>query len=264
MSGLTNLGNTCFFNAVIQSLFHTDKLRKYLEICNTNSHIKTLFNSMNTSKTVSPVLLKNDFNKSNKIFNNQNQHDSHECLLHILPYLHDNLKNNQKKSIISELFEGNLKKKRLCTICGEKQSSCEIFTDISISIQKDNVIDNINQYFNIEEFELDCKACKEKTIHQIKTKIYKYPKILIIHLKRFNNQGRKINKNIDVSDNLKFKKHIYSLYSIISHTGTINSGHYYNMSVKNNVWKRFSDCSVNDIPNYRNDSSSYIYFYKRN
>lgn len=263
MSGLINLGNTCFFNSVIQSLFHTDKLREYLESSNRNSDIKKLFKKMSYGKTVSPVIIKNDFNKYNKIFDNQNQHDSHECLMYIFPYLHDKLKDEKDKSIISKIFQGNIKKKKLCTFCGTKQSIYETFNNISLGIQKDNLIDNIKYYFNIEEFELDCSECKQKTIHQVKSKIYKYPETLIIHLKRFNNHGRKVDKVVNVNDILKFNKHSYSLYSIISHSGTINSGHYYNMSVKNGIWKRFSDCYVNTMSKYINDNSNYIYFYKK-
>ena len=104
--------------------------------------------------------------------------------------------------------------------------------------------------------------------------IWKFPKILIIHFKRFDNNGNKINKLIDFPlDNLDLTQYcvgydksnsIFSLTGICNHIGNNNSGHYYSYCKKNDDWYIFDDNNVN-----KKDKSTlitqnaYCLFYKK-
>ena len=105
--------------------------------------------------------------------------------------------------------------------------------------------------------------------------IWKFPNILIIHLKRFTNNGKKIVNLIDYPiDNLDLtkycigydkKKSIFSLVGICNHIGSLNSGHYYSYCKQNNEWYNFDDTSVSKIN--KDDiitKHAYCLFYKKN
>ena len=105
--------------------------------------------------------------------------------------------------------------------------------------------------------------------------IWKFPNILIIHLKRFTNNGNKIVKLIDFPiDNLDLtkycigydkKKSIFSLVGVCNHIGTLNSGHYYSYCKQNDEWYNFDDTSVSKInKNGIITKHAYCLFYKKN
>lgn len=84
------------------------------------------------------------------------------------------------------------------------------------------------------------------------------PDILIIHLKRWNYNGRKdqrlVECNLDVLDLCKYvhgynkSSYMYSLYGICNHTGGTLGGHYTaNIKVNNTKWYNFNDTSIREI-----------------
>lgn len=104
--------------------------------------------------------------------------------------------------------------------------------------------------------------------------IWKFPKILIIHLKRFTNDGKKIVNLIDFPiDNLDLtkycigydkKKSLFSLVGICNHIGTLNSGHYYSYCKQGSEWYNFDDTNVSKIN--KDDiitKHAYCLFYKK-
>ena len=125
LSGLVNLGNTCYMNSAIQCFSHTEKLRQYFlskEYLNENKDVETefdickqwyrLMNGMwEENCTVSPMsflkVIKSLAQKKNKninfVFNSQN--DIHEFIIFFLDNIHENLKhqvvmNVDKKKLI--------------------------------------------------------------------------------------------------------------------------------------------------------------------
>jgi len=83
--------------------------------------------------------------------------------------------------------------------------------------------------------------------------IYKPPPVLIIHLKRFNASGSKINKFVQFDETLNLSKYtskkekvIYKLHAVLVHSGhSSRSGHYYSF-VKSSagIWYEMNDESV--------------------
>ena len=107
-------------------------------------------------------------------------------------------------------------------------------------------------------------------------KIWKFPPVFIIHLKRFTNMGLKISSKIDfpVNDlNLqdygvgyeKFHSK-YELYAISNHIGNTNMGHYYAYCKNSDdgKWYNFDDDSVTEMD--ESDlvtNNAYCLFYKK-
>lgn len=101
------------------------------------------------------------------------------------------------------------------------------------------------------------------------------PRVLIIHLKRFDNIGKKIKKYISyessldlsnlVSDN-KRESHKYNLISMVIHEGySTNSGHYYcYVKNSNGLWYCINDSNVSQVPlSYVLKQNPYLLFYEK-
>lgn len=101
------------------------------------------------------------------------------------------------------------------------------------------------------------------------------PEILIIDVKRWNYQGRKIQKlistkleNIDLSSFVKgynSKSYIYDIYGICNHSGSADGGHYTaHIKTADNKWYEFNDTNIREIKNNNIISSkSYCFFLRK-
>lgn len=118
------------------------------------------------------------------------------------------------------------------------------------------------------------------------------PCILIIHLKRFNQNGTKIKNPLDFDEEIQVDSdyiamnpnkhsqdhivreynHIYKLYAVIVHEGySTRSGHYYSF-IKNqdsNIWYKYDDENVRPVGTdlssvKRLTQNAYILFYNKN
>jgi ubiquitin C-terminal hydrolase len=107
-------------------------------------------------------------------------------------------------------------------------------------------LQSLGQFFKKETLsgsnKYHCEKCKSK---QIATKGYvieKSPDTILLHIKRFDNHGRKLAKNIEFSEKLSMRKvsrdgSVYELYSVVVHSGgSLSGGHYYNYSKVKNTW----------------------------
>lgn len=102
------------------------------------------------------------------------------------------------------------------------------------------------------------------------------PRVLIIHLKRFDNFGRKVKKYIQYGNdlNLNFLKNNinsnedvrYRLYAVLVHEGfSTFSGHYYcYVKNSNDVWYCMNDSDVRQVPEKSIlNQTPYLLFYER-
>ena len=166
------------------------------------------------------------------------------------------------------------------------------FTDVNLydicdkiyekSTNQEIKLEKLLEDFSMEE-KLDkdnlyrCENCKEELEANKKIEIYHLPKILIIHLKRFNN-NKKINTLIEYPlTDLDLKKYIkskdkvvkYDLFGVINHFGSMEYGHYtsYCLNYNDNNWYEYNDRIVNKIQKGREketviNKNGYILFYK--
>jgi ubiquitin carboxyl-terminal hydrolase 4/11/15 len=127
-----------------------------------------------------------------------------------------------------------------------------------------------------------CKVCKEHVQAYKKMEVYKLPKVLIMHLKRFKIQGyygSKINKTIsfpltdfDLTSYVKAEgqgSQVYDLFAVSNHYGSMSFGHYtaFGKNKHNQQWYSFDDSSCSAV---RSDpegvvvsGAAYVLFYER-
>lgn len=333
LTGLANLGNTCFLNTVLQCLSHTYELNDYLKDISSNFR-----NSIHSNKIESIILIewkellelmwsknciispkkfihsthKVASKKDRDIFTGFAQNDLPEFLLFILDCFHESLSKKVDIHIIGEpkneidelaldsykatkqLFE-NEYSKIIDLFYGNQYSTLSTVDDTKVinrihepfgilnlpipsNFSKVHIYDCFNEYTKIENLGEDNKWKDEHgEYHVIKKQIkfFNLPKILIIDLKRFFNDGRKNNMFVDFEiDNLDLSKYvngynkhtaIYELYGICNHIGSNMGGHYYGyIKNANKKWYEFNDTNVSEIDTSKiKTNRAYCLFYRK-
>ena len=139
------------------------------------------------------------------------------------------------------------------------QPSC--FYTLPIDSNSKTLYDCFDNFTSKEKLDGDNKWLNEKTNEYIevykKINFWKLPKILIVVLKRFNNDEEKINNLIKFPFELDLckycvgyskNKYKYNLISVANHNGSLNGGHYYSYVLNlNGNWYNYNDTNVSKM-----------------
>lgn len=327
LTGLQNLGNTCFINSAIQCLSHTYELNKFLL---KKEYLKTL-----NKKEDAMMLLEWDklrevmwsencaiqpsrfidrmqkvaHKKNRELFTGFDQNDISEFLHFCVDCFHNalsrevemeiegNPSNNHDKMAIKcyEMFKNMYSKDYSdmlplfygisVSVISSTESSYvnyipEPFFNITLPVDDNtnNIYDCFNKYTEKELLTGDNKISNDETGNKENAEkqilFWGLPNILIITLKRFDNNNQKILKNVDFDLNdLDLSKYVvgydrtsykYDLYGICNHLGNCGGGHY-TAIVKNadGHWYHFNDMTIHRV-NDNNIKTEYAYclFYR--
>ena len=116
-------------------------------------------------------------------------------------------------SIISDLFEGQLCSRIVCQKCGHESLSFDNFMDLSVQIPSKlfsvSVEDCLEEFIDPEQMEkcgYRCQNKKCKAVDKMKKDItiFRFPKILVIHLKRFSRRS-KISTSVNIPSTLDMR-----------------------------------------------------------
>jgi ubiquitin carboxyl-terminal hydrolase 8 len=177
---------------------------------------------------------------------------------------------SKEYSPLVNIFYGQSVSQIICGNCDKIYHNYEIYTNLMIPItsQTTTIYDCLNELFKEEHIEhWTCDNCKQKHKSTKTTKLWKIPPILIISLKRFTDDLRKINNPINIPEVLNLAPYsipqtntTYELKAVAHHSGSANSGHYYATCLKNNNWYNYDDLDIKQI-NKPNHDNGYILFY---
>ncbi|XP_068266627.1 ubiquitin carboxyl-terminal hydrolase 50 [Nyctibius grandis] len=230
LTGLTNLGNTCYMNAVLQCLCSVPRLAEYFlsgkykaALHEENSESAAAFGCLMSEMwlggldCVSPEGFHAVLEKRYPTFSTRTQQDAQEFLICVLTELHEALKKSSRRrciprakgsreriietSIITELFEGQLSYDITCLECKTTTARSESFTFLSLPIpskQTCSLQDCLEHFFQQDTLtssnQIHCCSCGTKQDATVKTSISKAPQIIIFHLKRFECEGKRQRK----------------------------------------------------------------------
>ncbi|XP_064651621.1 ubiquitin carboxyl-terminal hydrolase 2-like [Lineus longissimus] len=266
---------------------------------------------------VSPTSFKSSIQRFAPRFVGYNQQDAQEFLRYLLEGLHEDVNRvpkrpkpeppNEKEedlmrdgdkallywkryirmdySKIVDIFVGQLKSTLKCTDCGYCSTTFDPFWDLSLPIPKRSTSVNLEDCIKLftQEEVLDgdekptCARCKGRRRCTKSFSMQKFPKILVLHLKRFSQERYRgklttsVNfplKDLDLSPFTADKSvggGKYNLYAVSNHSGTTYSGHYtaYCKHPYTGDWHEYNDSRVHPY-SARSVSSSegYVLFYE--
>uniref|UniRef100_A0A673I5E5 Ubiquitin carboxyl-terminal hydrolase n=1 Tax=Sinocyclocheilus rhinocerous TaxID=307959 RepID=A0A673I5E5_9TELE len=277
--------------------------------------IQTMWTS-SSSEAVSPSEFKTQIQRYAPRFVGYNQQDAQEFLRFLLDGLHnevnrvtvrprgnmedfDHLPDEEKgkkmwakylereDSKIVDLFVGQLKSSLTCSECGYCSTVFDPFWDLSLPIAKKgygevSLMDCMRLFTKEDVLDGDekptCYRCKARRRCTKKFTVQKFPKILVLHLKRFSEARVRTSKlstfvNFSMKDldlrefaSDRSSSAVYTLYAVSNHSGTTMGGHYtaYCCNPKNGEWYTYNDSRVTPMSASQvRSSDAYVLFYER-
>lgn len=267
----------------------------------------------------------NDLSNNIKVLNIKNNDNTEITVINVIKSLQEQSEDawekylKLNKSIVTEIFAGQLQSAVTCTVCNHSSFTFDPFLDLSIPIEKSsntisppksdrsNFLPSIpglrnfssetkcslkeclDKFSSEELLEGDemftCEKCKIKQKCTKKLSIYKYPKVLVIQMKRFryNSISRdKVNTIVDfpfhgldifpyISNDTQKKLHdnhpIYDLCGFSNHIGSLHGGHYVAHintfdEANQSRWLCFNDATITNVRDIKTiTNSAYVLFY---
>ncbi|KAF3847188.1 hypothetical protein F7725_020216 [Dissostichus mawsoni] len=191
----------------------------------------------------------------------------------------------REDSKIVDVFVGQLKSSLTCSHCGFCSTVFDPFWDLSLPIAKKgygevSLMDCMRLFTKEDVLDGDekptCYRCKARRRCTKKFTIQKFPKILVLHLKRFSEARRTsklstfVNFPMKDLDLREFASEnclnaVYNLYAVSNHSGTTMGGHYtaYCRNPNSGEWYTFNDSRVTPMSSSQvRSSDAYVLFYE--
>ena len=238
MQGLSNTGNNCYVNAIVQAMRYCKPIvTKLVDASPDNEFAAYLCDLLYQGNEHGLSYMLNEMHSIG--MDPHTPSDAHEFYLEVV------------NKLDKWLDHGNTESTLQCS-CGYSTTSTEKFWSISIN---GDVAEGIDHYEKPEHVEATCEKCGG--IGMTKSlKILPSP-MLVVHLKRFDMDG-KLNYKTTIPPALRGHK----LTAVCNHYGSMNGGHYTTCALTDQGWMSFNDETVTKIDTFPPTSSlPYILFY---
>lgn len=229
-TSMPNSSLYCYMNSCLQALLSVPEFVEYLK----QENYKHLITTQNPKFWPSMAEVVHAWEKrqpyfvpkgikllSINHFNPNEQHDAHEFLNFMLTGLQEEINpipprsksglndsysawENYRKyhiSIVDELFAGQMMSKVECLNCSNISVTYESFLDLSLPIRKDANLSECLMSFQAEEEIINsykCDNCMTQQKAIKKLSIERFPKVLIIQLKRFQTRPVKAKRQDEI------------------------------------------------------------------
>lgn len=187
------------------------------------------------------------------------------------------------KCVAHATFLGLLESSVACGNCGAVRCTVDPFLDLSLEINHNNLYECLDQFTHSEALDVKyrCQGCQQETRAHRTLRLKKIPPVLSIQLKRFKHnyagESSKIETKVEAPLFLNLTKYasdhdggdeidtnkVYELFAVVSHTGSVNTGHYVAL-IKNSTgqWFKFDDSVISHISHEEvKATTAYLLFY---
>jgi ubiquitin C-terminal hydrolase len=274
ITGLNNIGNTCYLNSALQMLIQNkDLCNLIIDNKNKTNNLNIITNFINeyysNLNQITPNTIKKIIEIKNKIFIGNKQHDAAEFIIYFFDLINDDLQ-NKIYSLYGITSETKTKCKFLKCLTISKINETNYYLILSIDNKCLTLDDCYKKYKSYEKLKNEnmyyCEKCNVKRNASKRLNIIKWSKHLIIWLKRFDNINGRTNKNnqsISIPINWR---HNYTLKGAVIHSGSLYSGHYIYISrnIKTNIWSLCNDSFISIIQDSQINSylnNAYLLYY---
>lgn len=274
--GLKNQGATCYMNSLLQTLFHIPYFRKAVYHMPTTENdipsasiplaLQSLFYKLQYSdSSVATKELTKSFGWDT--YDSFMQHDVQELNRVLCEKLEDKMKGTVVEGTIQQLFEGHHMNYIECVNVDYKSTRKESFYDLQLDVKGcRDVYASFDKYVEVERLEGDNKYHAEQYGLQDARKgvlFIDFPPVLQLQLKRFEydfmrdtmvkiNDRYEFPLQLDLDrDNGKYLspdadrsvRNLYTLHSVLVHSGGVHGGHYYAFirPTLSDQWYKFDD-----------------------
>lgn len=274
-TGLSNLGNSCYLNSVVQGLFDLDSYQEYFkdkqfppykEVSNPSKDLKSqmikIYNGLASGKYSKPNVLKGDdyqlgikptifkslIGEDHPEFKTNKQQDAFEFLIYLLDKL-----DNEYGFELNKSLKSILTSKVLCSNCFKGSARDDLVDNLSLNIEDEvlkvedgqktykevNLIDSFKQYCEDEIIEgFKCDKCGETT-NAIKSMGFKsFPKHLIVNVNRIKLENWvpvKINVPVSIPDKIDLSNFRVEIDDNFEYKKEEKPGFAANEDLKNNL-----------------------------
>ena len=271
VAGLVNNGMTCYMNSYLQTIFHLKAIPKYIfkfpieKSGGWDSEFQSLFYNMMIDKEnpIDTLDLTKSFGwDAAQVFTQQ---DIQEFSCILLDAFENKAKKSGMENFVKEYFGGEMINYIKCVNVDYKSENLENFIDLQLPVKNfKNLYESFDDYTEEEDLSGENQYQTEdygKQDAKKGVKFKKFPKILMLHLRRFE-FNFEIEENIKICDHYKFDEEIdlnkyvhedykdqdytYTLFSILIHLGSgSGSGHYIAFLRPDlNQWYKFNDETI--------------------
>lgn len=312
MIGIANLGNTCSISTLLQCMYHSASFRLILSKSTFQSDLGVQLQKVmrqmelyNGDAVLEPNGIVDLIQKeSNGLFPRGEQHDIGELYTWLIDHLHTSSSfrfeihpnmqgaarkvwdmlsayQDKKHSNILDLCQGVQVAMIECGACKDHSHTIEPFTNVHLNLQSGDknmdVADMWMHNFKSEKLkDWNCDKCKHKGGNR-SVRIWKLPSFLVICLKRFGPDMKKLSHKVRIPATLTFSEGFtmahpkrafsYQLISIGNHFGTCMGGHYTALVKQDGTWFHFDDASAQKVENIEevleSNQEGYLLFYER-
>lgn len=313
MKGIPNAGSTCYFNAALQCIAYSPNLANYFlsgraeedarpkkKLASTLALALARFvrdywtvQSAEGSADASEVYAA--FTRACRGFAPHSQHDAHEAFVRMLEKVHDGLSRlkpgahgvchrpevranpwteslDGAHSVVSEVFRGQVEV--VVEAEGYTNVSHDHFTCLSLALTNCSSLTQCLTAHLAPEVVDDFKQGDATMQACVKKRFTYLPRILVIHLKRFDGFDRaaKVSRFIDYPSELDLGalcvpgcEHHYQLFGVCLHHGTMDDGHYTVCCEVKGQWSIMDDDRVEQLKNINDiiQRDAYMLLYKR-